>query len=1095
MRTNIIKAVGGQLYVAPTFVATNSTTIVCTAVTTSTVSFTITDSTAINSLTYGGANWNSGSKIQFTAKITSNNVDDNPPIITFSSAEGTLTSNMNANTHNFSFTVNYTGASTYFKVAASTNLTYSDMSVMMYQIKTKNSNNEDVYYPVGIYIKSYGNDNKNSYIDVYGGTTVEPNARLGLLNGLKDPDDPDGIAPLTIDGATVTGWGLMSSYAYLKGRIVSKSGTIGGWDIGANTLSSRTLGVDGMWLSTENSQTAVKFAGASSALSNWRFGIGSKFGVLNDGTMYCSNAIISGQLNANTGTFGGSSGFTIATNKLYSNGKSSAASTNNGIYIQSGSSGGIYLGACNSTSQICPFQVTAEGALNATNANISGNITATSGSIGSWTINGTNLEQRDMMSGTSSYYYSSGFGNKTVTGINDTVRLWAGWIENDPSLLPEGEDEEISTDEPYKPFYVTSRGVVHAASGSVFGNMNRAYVAIDDTSFDMYYGNSSILHFGYGNGVNLSGTTSTAPYYTIGTRQQPASLEESVPVGNYSFGVGYSVTASGFCSMAIGFQLTSSANYSVATGFSTTASGFSSTAIGDQTISSGRTSTAMGFKTQASGDYSTSMGRNVIASGDYSFAVGIDSIASGYSSISIGGNAIASGWGSIAMGRNVISSGDYSFATGLRTIVSNMCNVVIGKYNRATRSGSGTDDNPYIYTDPGDYALIIGNGTGDETENRSNALTVDWDGNLWIAGTLKGKIGAQYGTSSTTASTQVKSVTCDGFQLYNGALITIKFSTANTYASGIVKLNINSTGEKNIWVAGAVTGTSNQLLWGANATITFRYDGAEFIVIGDPVTYYGASTTAASTAAKTDTTACTSAVIRKGVVVRLSMTNANTAASPTLNINGTGAKAIYASLGTSTRPLVSNGLSWTDGSTVGFVFDGQYWRVGETAGLASAYVAQTTATNAAKTATDYITPVTIDNNNYIRIHNASDTTGAITVDQNGNLVASGSVTGTNIVASGSVSDADGSLGVKVVDHGFVVQIGSGNNGTGTFTLSSAESSGYLTTNIVQIWPMGTWTNANATVAQIARSGSQITVTLASMSAQQYSVVAQVLYRG
>lgn len=306
MRTNIIKAVGGQLYVAPTFVATNSTTIVCTAVTASTVSFTITDSTAINSLTYGGANWNSGSKLKFTAKITSNNIATNPPVITFSSAEGVLTSNMNATSGKLTFTVDYDGANTYFKVAASTNLTYSDMSVMMYQIKTKNSNNKDVYYPVGIYIKSYGNDNKNSYIDVYGGTTVEPNARLGLLNGLKDPDDPDGIAPLTIDGTTVSGWGLMSSYAYLKGRIVSKSGTIGGWDIGANTLTSGTLGVDNsMWLTTANVPTATKFAGASSALSNWRVGVGSKFGILSDGTMYCSNAIISGNITATEGNIGG----------------------------------------------------------------------------------------------------------------------------------------------------------------------------------------------------------------------------------------------------------------------------------------------------------------------------------------------------------------------------------------------------------------------------------------------------------------------------------------------------------------------------------------------------------------------------------------------------------------------------------------------------------------------------------------------------------------------------------------------------------------------------------------------------------------------
>lgn len=170
-------------------------------------------------------------------------------------------------------------------------------------------------------------------------------------------------------------------------------------------------------------------------------------------------------------------------------------------------------------------------------------------------------------------------------------------------------------------------------------------------------------------------------------------------------------------------------------------------------------------------------------------------------------------------------------------------------------------------------------------------------------------------------------------------------------------MNVNSKGAKDVWVANAVTSSTNQLLWGANAVITFRYDGTQFVVVGEPRNWYGASTTAAATAAKTDTTAATGCVVCKGTVVSLSMTNNNTATSPTLNINGTGAKNLYAGNGT-TRPLASNGLSWTAGSTASFIFDGQYWRVGETAGLASAYAANTAATNAAKTASNYISTIT-----------------------------------------------------------------------------------------------------------------------------------------
>ena len=55
--------------------------------------------------------------------------------------------------------------------------------------------------------------------------------------------------------------------------------------------------------------------------------------------------------------------------------------------------------------------------------------------------------------------------------------------------------------------------------------------------------------------------------------------------------------------------------------------------------------------------------------------------------------------------------------------------------------------------------------------------------------------------------------------------------------------------------------------------------------------YYGTSSEAAGTAAKT--VACTDYVLTTGSKVLVKFTNTNTAANATLNVNSTGAKAIY----------------------------------------------------------------------------------------------------------------------------------------------------------------------------------------------------------
>ena len=184
---------------------------------------------------------------------------------------------------------------------------------------------------------------------------------------------------------------------------------------------------------------------------------------------------------------------------------------------------------------------------------------------------------------------------------------------------------------------------------------------------------------------------------------------------------------------------------------------------------------------------------------------------------------------------------------------------------------------------------------------------------------------AIYGTCPTAAGTTPKVVTLANYELDNGKIFTVKFTYANTKADKI-QLNVNSTGAKDIWAGGAVTGTGNQLLWAAGAEVSFYYDGAEFVVVNEPRSWYGACNTAAATAAKTDTTPVGNVVICRGTKMILAMTNANTHTAPTLNIRSTGAKAIYAGTGT-VRPLLSNGLSWAAGYTQEFIFDGAAWRI------------------------------------------------------------------------------------------------------------------------------------------------------------------------
>lgn len=120
------------------------------------------------------------------------------------------------------------------------------------------------------------------------------------------------------------------------------------------------------------------------------------------------------------------------------------------------------------------------------------------------------------------------------------------------------------------------------------------------------------------------------------------------------------------------------------------------------------------------GTMATAEGRNTTASGNYSHAEGNYAEATGSSSHAEGQNTTASATASHAEGNNSIASGSYSHAEGDNTRASSASQHAQGKYNKEDASDA--------------YAHIVGNGTSDS--DRSNAYTLDWDGNGWFAGNV-----------------------------------------------------------------------------------------------------------------------------------------------------------------------------------------------------------------------------------------------------------------------------------------------------------------------------------------------------------------------
>ena len=280
------------------------------------------------------------------------------------------------------------------------------------------------------------------------------------------------------------------------------------------------------------------------------------------------------------------------------------------------------------------------------------------------------------------------------------------------------------------------------------------------------------------------------------------------PVGTGSFSLNRKAgTITGLRSHAEGYETTASGSSSHAEGYETTASGhYGSHAEGENTIASGRSSHAEGANTEASGNFSHAEGTNTEASGVYSHAEGANTTASGDYSHTEG-----SGTRSNSRSQNVI--GEYNITEELATYIQKKSkttslstvgsltkiyysktysfNEETGKYTLTGDVGSNPDSAIYqnktyyfingnasgatmyynasggyasdaslrlyagaiLYTasaaksNRSIYAHIIGNGT---SSKRSNAHTLDWDGNAWYQGDVY--VGSTSGTNKDEGS-------------------------------------------------------------------------------------------------------------------------------------------------------------------------------------------------------------------------------------------------------------------------------------------------------------------------------------------------------
>ena len=244
-----------------------------------------------------------------------------------------------------------------------------------------------------------------------------------------------------------------------------------------------------------------------------------------------------------------------------------------------------------------------------------------------------------------------------------------------------------------------------------------------------------------------------------------------------------------------------------AEGKNTKAIGDGSHAEGENTVANGSNSHAEGYGSRTGFLTSHAEGYQTVAAGGYSHAEGHSTVANASYAHAEGFSTNAEQVGSHAEGGMTVASGIAAHAQNSGTIAAKDAQTAIGKYN--------IEDTETVEINQ--KAFIIGNGTNDS--NRSNALTVDWSGNVNIASGASYKINgvalsaSDVGAQPTLISgTNIKTI--NGDSLLGSGNLTIGGNVDDVTVDGISVVSnkiaaISLNGKQDILVSGTNIKTIN----------------------------------------------------------------------------------------------------------------------------------------------------------------------------------------------------------------------------------------------------------------------------------------------
>lgn len=257
--------------------------------------------------------------------------------------------------------------------------------------------------------------------------------------------------------------------------------------------------------------------------------------------------------------------------------------------------------------------------------------------------------------------------------------------------------------------------------------------------------------FGLSNEVTGDRALAAGQTNTVGGENSFAAGSENIVSGKDSGAIGSKLNVAGNTAFAAGFNSQAKGSYAVALGMNNTAGDAGAVAIGAFNKANAQMTAAIGAVNEVTAQNAAAIGARNKVSGTGAFAAATANEVSGQSAAAIGNGNVVSGTGASAIGSGNTVTGDYAHAFGEWTVANGSHQLVFGRQNIADPEGK--------------YLMIAGNspvGEPSGDEYRSNAMTLDWQGNLEIQGELRAKGGIGASLPSGSAPNRMLATNNDG---------------------------------------------------------------------------------------------------------------------------------------------------------------------------------------------------------------------------------------------------------------------------------------------------------------------------------------------